>query len=256
MSNGESLNFDVKPAPYYFRCVSETKYSRAEVSLDDKYQSWPGNAPAPYFSPQRRYVEGYRSSIIGNLLEKAQEASLLFPVPIWHMLECILTGEMPPVPSIDILGSPVRNLMRKNDGWQAFTSQGIATLRVMPWTRADDLAAVWREYQVKANIAHQYAPTEKQEPILDFVLKHTVSGDEFAWEKLAQKWNESQNQSCQRNHPKTRKIRPQIYNDFKRAREAIFPNYLEEDEADKEERFMLMAQFLRNLVFPSDETSC
>ena len=61
----------------------------------------------------------------------------------------------------------------------------------------------------------------KQAGILRLVLTHTAPGDEFAWERLAQQWQEERGELMPRG---------QLYKQFQRARAAILPGYKDVQE--------------------------
>lgn len=176
--------------------------------------------PAPYFQGQGRYVEGYNTSVMADLISTAEMFSGQYMVSIWDMLEACLTGRFPPQPSVTISASQTRTI--DDDGpdelsvgkvHTGFSAQGPATLTVQSWVTPEVLADAWREYRKQSS---SYSPTKKQADALHFVLTHTAPGEEFAWERLAQQWQEEQGELI---------TRGQLYKQFQRARAAILPEY-------------------------------
>ena len=146
--------------------------------------------PAPYFPNERRYVEGYSESVMGELISMADFFCERYPVTIWDMLEALLTGQFPPLSAVEIF--PWRINAERFDGFDEFpkennenpfTAQGPATLTVQPWVTPELLADAWREHR-KANSC--YSPSAKQAAAIQFVLSHTPPGQEFEWGKAGE----------------------------------------------------------------------
>jgi len=179
--------------------------------------------PVPYFPNERRYVEGYCESVMGELISMADFLCESYPVTIWDMLEALLTGQFPPLSAVEIFPWPIK--AERYDGFDEaggknnqnrFRAQGPATLTVQPWVTPEALADAWREYR-KTNPA--YSPSEKQAEALHFVVSHTEPGKEFAWETLAKQWQAERGELM---------TRGQLCKQFQRARAAILPGYAEE----------------------------
>ena len=178
--------------------------------------------PAPYFQGQSRYVEGYSTSVMADLIGMAEMLSGQYLVSIWDMLEACLTGCFPPQPSLTIF--PGQRKISTDDGPDELPTgkkhtveyaQGPATLTVQPWVTPETVAEAWREFR-KTNPT--YSPSEKQGDTLHFVLSHTLPGQEFEWDKLAKRWEEERGE---------RMVRGQLYKQFQRAREVVLPGYSE-----------------------------
>ena len=190
----------------------------------DRDAHYPPQA-APYFADENRYVEGYNGSVMGELIATADFLCNEFSISIWDMLEALLTGCIPPQPSVEIVSQDMRVVTHEPPdvfvrGFRAsgFAAQGPATLTVQPWVTPEVLADAWREFR-KQNAC--YSPSEKQADAVRFVLSHTPPGEEFAWERLAQQWQEEREELM---------TRGQLLKQFRRARAAILPSYRELEE--------------------------
>ena len=179
--------------------------------------------PAPFFDTAKRYVEGFSASVMGEMIGWAESLCGLYPVSIWDMLEALLTGQFPPLATIQLYPWKIKveRLNSYDEGPIAiksipFTAQGPATLRIQPWVTPEVLADAWREHR-KTNPA--YSPSAKQADALHFVLSHTIPGQEYEWEKLANQWHAERGELM---------TRGQLCKQFQRARAAILPGYQEE----------------------------
>lgn len=176
--------------------------------------------PVPYFEGQDRYVEGYATSVMADLIGTAEMFSSQYMVSIWDMLEACLTGRFPPQPSVTISSSNVRMIdeegpdeIPSGKNHTGFSAQGPATLTVQPWVTPEVLADAWREFR-QSNPA--YSPSQKQADTLQFVLSHTAPGAAFRWDELAKLWQKERGEMM---------TRSQIFKQFQRAQAAILPAY-------------------------------
>ena len=163
----------------------------------------------------RHGVAGYEGTVIGDLLELAHTLCGYYPVPLWDMLEALITGSLPPQPAVTAIAWDVAAFFFDPHATGSFTAQGPATLTVQPWVTPEVLADAWREHR-KTNPC--YSPSEKQADAVQFVLSHTPPGEEFAWERLARQWQEERGELM---------TRGQLLKQFQRARAAILPGYRE-----------------------------
>lgn len=188
--------------------------------------------PVPHFPDETRYAEGYENSAMGVLLIWADFLCESYHVEIWDMLEAFLTGKFPAPNAVKIKGKSFAVVRTEYDdsqgsepgkaGWlrrvSCVSAQGPVTLTVQPWVTPEVLADAWREHR-KDHAG--YSPSEKQADALRFVLSHTMPGEEFGWERLAQQWQEERGELM---------MRGQLYKQFQRARATILPGFREVDE--------------------------
>lgn len=225
--------FDVIRSEKHFICVCH-KYSIPRpyrVSDTKERERFAPLKPVPYFTESARYVEGFSSSIIGEMIARAELLCGKYQVTIWEMLEAMLTGQFLPLPAVELFAWP--NELERFDTFDKSrgkitssrcTAQGPATLTVQPWVTPEALADVWREFRKKAST---YSPSEKQADALHFVLSHTESGAEFEWDKLAKSWEKELGELM---------TRGQLYKQFQRARAAVLPSYSKNKEGGESPR--------------------